>query len=148
MLGHRSVEVNLFDAIGPAASLDDGQDFDVPVIIAGDGRPIVAQFAFGLQRVRRGVHHHVVATCDLQQAAQRAAQQGREIEAFFVWRQDFELVRMGLRHQPSLIGHAGRVGADGVVVADIIHNALGLPDLLPEDVAENAAVAIPIPFAG
>src|SRR5579862_9150586 len=51
----RPVKVDFLDAVGLASLLHDGKNFDMPVVIAGDRAPILAQFSLGLQRVGSGV---------------------------------------------------------------------------------------------
>src|SRR5579862_6021345 len=65
-----SIEVDLLDAVGLAALLDDREDLDVPVKIFVDGAPVRSQFTFGMDRVRSCVQHHMVGLGDLPQAAQ------------------------------------------------------------------------------
>ena len=49
-------------------------------------------------------------------------------------------------HDPRLIGHARSEGAVGDVIALAIHHALSGLFLLPEDIAEDAALVLLVPF--
>src|SRR5690242_349370 len=62
------------------------------------------------------------------------------------WRLKLMIVRP--RDQPSFVRDARSIGAKGVVIADVIHNSSLLTNFLPQDVAENAALAFAVPFAG
>ena len=95
----------------------------------------------------RGVHHQVVAGRNLEQAAQRAAQQAGQMAAIFSRQRRFELMIVRARQNPDFVRHARSVRAKGVVIADAIHHALGLAHFLAQDVAKNAALAFAKPFA-
>src|SRR5579862_2788472 len=140
-LRNRGVEIDLFDAVGLAASLHDGQDFEVPVIIARDGGPVFAELSLGLQIVRSGMQNHVVAAGYLQKAAKGAAQQGGQLATVFPGQERLKLVIMRSRNQPGFVGDAGSVRAKSVVIPDVVHDSGLLADFLAKDVAENAALA-------
>src|ERR1700684_3280372 len=57
----RSVKVDFLNAVGLTSLLHDGKYFDMPMVIAGDRAPILAQFSLGLQRVGGCVQNHVIA---------------------------------------------------------------------------------------
>src|ERR1700685_4838019 len=88
----------------------------------------------------------VIVSADLQETAKGATEQDGEIAPLLFRRYCLELVRMVLGHDPGLKRHARCVGAEGVVVSDIVHDSLGLANLLAEDVTEDAAVAVAIPI--
>ncbi len=142
-----AVEIDFFDAVGLAMLLDDRQDFDVPVIVALDGAPIFAELPFGLQGIRRGMDHHVIAVAELQQAPQACGRASWPGGGGSLRLRRFELMIVSFRHDPGFIGHARSIRAKGVVVADAVHDALGLANFLTQDVAEDAALALAIPFA-
>lgn len=60
----------------------------------------------------------------------------------------FELMIVGARKNPDFVRDAGSVGAEGIIIAGAIHNALGLARFLAQDVAEDATLAFAEPFAG
>ena len=51
-LGQDGVVIDFLDAVGLAARFDDGQDFDVPVVVVGDGFPVRGGgFALGVEDI-------------------------------------------------------------------------------------------------
>src|SRR5579862_8867110 len=146
-LGKQPVKINLLDAVGLASRFYDRKYFDVPMVIARDRSPVVAEFALRLQRVGRGVNHQVVVLRNLLQATQRAAKQACEMPPILSGRGRFELVVVRPRHQPDFVRHAGCIRAESEIVADGVHDAFLLPHFLAEDVAKHAAFAVAKPFA-
>src|ERR1019366_4740284 len=65
----------------------------------------------------------------------------------FTRRGSFELVIVRLGHDPRFVRNARSVGAERVVVADVVNDSLLLANFLAQDVAENAALSVAIPFA-
>src|ERR1700685_3013206 len=59
--------------------------------------------------------------------------------------QRLELMAVRAREYPHLVGNAGGVRAESVIIAHAIHDSLGLADFLPKNVAENAASPLAVP---
>src|SRR5579864_4348672 len=146
-LGKQPVEIHLLDAVGLASRFDNRKYFDVPVVIARNRSPVIAELALGLQRVWSRVNYHVVILSNLKQPTQRAAQQAREMPPILSGRWRFELVVVRPWHQPDFVWHAGRVGTEGKIVADGVDDAFLLAHFLAKNVAKDAAFAVAKPFA-
>src|SRR5208283_574819 len=127
---------------------EDGQDFDVPVIVVFDGLPVAQGLRF-MQRVGRSVEHHMEAVRDGANAEERAAQKrGKVPQGAGARRQALEVGFVDTRCNPRFIRCARRVRTRYQVVSADLDDALVLLQLLRKDVAEYAALLQLIVLAG
>lgn len=146
LLREQGVEIDFLDAVRLAALFENGEDFDVPVVVLGERFPVARELAFFVAGVGGGVDDQVEGGRDFFNSPQNPAEKGGELAAIGARARLFEKMIVPAVQNPGFKRDARGVWAKGVVIALDIHDALAEFFFLADDVAENATLLVLVPF--